>query len=66
MIGVFAGSGELPKEIFSSLNFHKKKFVIFNLSNKNYKNSIKIKLGQFGKIIKILKKNKVKEVIFFV
>ena len=64
MIGVFAGSGELPKEIFSSLNFRKKKFIILNLSNKNYKNSIKIKLGKFGKIIKILKKNKVKEVIF--
>jgi UDP-2,3-diacylglucosamine hydrolase len=64
MIAIFAGSGHLPKEIFSSLYLKKKKFIILNLSNKNYKNSIKIKLGQFGKIIKILKNNKVKEVIF--
>jgi len=64
MIGIFAGSGTLPKEIFSSLIKNKKKFIVFNLSNKKIKTSINIQLGQFGKILKILKKNKIKKVIF--
>ena len=64
MIGIFAGSGTLPKEIFSSLSRNNKKYIIFNFSNKKIKNSIDIQLGQFGKILMILKKNKVKKVIF--
>ncbi len=64
MIGIFAGSGSLPKEIFFSLNKIKKKYLIFNLSNKNIKGSINIQLGQFGKILKILKQNKIRNVIF--
>lgn len=64
MIAIFAGSGSLPKEIFSSLNKQKKKYIIFNLSNKKIKNSITTQLGQFGKILNILKRNKVNKVIF--
>ena len=64
MIGIFAGSGALPKEIFSFLNKNKKKYIILNLSNKKIKNSLDVKLGQFGKILNILKKNKVSKVIF--
>ena len=45
MIGIFAGSGSLPKEIFSSLNKNKKKYIIFNLSDKKIKGSLDIKLG---------------------
>ena len=56
MIGIFAGSGTLPKEIFSSLSRNNKKYIIFNLSDKKIKNSINIQLGQFGKILSILKK----------
>ena len=59
MIGIFAGSGNLPKEIFLTLDKTKIKYIIFNLSNKKIKNSIKIQLGQFGKILKILTKKKV-------
>ncbi len=64
MIGIFAGSGSLPREIFSSLNKNKKKYIVFNLSDKKIKGSLDIKLGQFGKILNILKKNKVRKVIF--
>ena len=64
MIGIFAGSGTLPKEIFSFLNKNKKKYIILNLSNKKIKNSIDVQLGQFGKILNILKKNKVRKAIF--
>jgi DUF1009 family protein len=64
MIGIFAGSGNLPKEIFLTLNKRKIKYIIFNLSNKKIKNSIKIQLGQFGKILKILRENKINNVIF--
>ena len=64
MIGIFAGSGSLPKEIFSSLNKNKKKYIIFNLSNQKIKGSLDIKLGQFGKILNILKKNNIRKVIF--
>ncbi len=64
MIGIFAGSGTLPKEILFFLNKNKKKYIVFNLSNKKIKNSINVQLGQFGKILNILKKNKIKKVIF--
>ena len=53
MIGIFAGSGSLPREIFSSLNKNKKKYIVFNLSDKKIKGSLDIKLGQFGKILNI-------------
>jgi len=64
MIGIFAGSGDLPKEIVNSLKEKKKSYIILNLSKKKIPNSINIKLGEFGKILKVLKKNNTKEVIF--
>ena len=64
MIAVFAGNGSFPNEIFSSLKKSKKRFIVLNLSNKTIKGSYKIQLGQFGKILNLLKKNSVKEVIF--
>ncbi len=64
MIGIFAGSGTLPKEIFYFLNKNKKKYIVLNLSNKKIKGSIDVQLGQFGKILNILKKNKITKVIF--
>jgi len=64
MIGIFAGNGLFPKEIIKSLKEKKIDHIIINLSNKNYKGSYKVNLGKFGKILNILKSNKVKEVIF--
>ena len=64
MIAIFAGNGDFPKEIIKSLIIQKKSYIIINLSNNNYQNSHRVNLGRFGEIIKILKKNKVKEAIF--
>ena len=64
MIGIFAGSGSLPREILLFLNKNKKKYIILNLSNKKIKDSIDVQLGQFGKILNILKRNKIRKVIF--
>jgi len=64
MIAIFAGSGDLPIEIINSLSSKGKKYIILNLSKRKINNSINIELGQFGKILKILNINKVKEVIF--
>ena len=64
MIAIFAGEGDYPKEIIRSLIKNKKKFIILNITEKKIQNSIKIQLGQFGKILKLLKANKVSEVIF--
>lgn len=64
MIGIFAGTGSLPKEIVLSLNKQGKKYIILNLTEKKIRNSVKINLGQFGKILNVLKKNNIKEVIF--
>ena len=64
MIGIFAGSGSLPKEIFHHL-IKIKRNILFSISLiKKLKDSLDIKLGQFGKILNILKKNKIKKVIF--
>ena len=64
MIGIFAGSGSLPREILYFLNKNKKKYIILNLSNRKIKDSIDVQLGKFGKILNILKKNKIRKVIF--
>lgn len=64
MIAVFAGNGDFPLEVLNSLKQKKIKHITLNLSKKKIKNSYNIQLGQFGKIINILKENKVKEVIF--
>jgi len=64
MIAIFAGNGEFPKEIIKSLIIQKRSYIIINLSNYSYQNSHRVNLGRFGEIIKILKKNKVKEAIF--
>tara|TARA_B100000963_G_scaffold357355_1_gene379330 strand:- start:532 stop:1320 length:789 start_codon:yes stop_codon:yes gene_type:complete len=64
MIGIFAGSGSLPREIFSSLKKNNEKYIILNLSNQKFKGSINIQLGQFGKILGILKQYQINKVIF--
>jgi len=64
MIAIFAGNGDFPKEIIRALILKKKPYILINLSNNKYKNSYKVNLGKFGQIIKILKSNRVKEVVF--
>jgi len=67
MIGLIFGETDFPKQILKRIK-NKKKFIIIDLTNKKnfkkYKNSFSVSIGQFGKIIDILKKSKCKKVLF--
>ena len=67
MIGLIFGETEFPKQILKKIN-NKVKYLIIDLTyNKNFKNeknSYSVTIGQFGKIINILKKNKCKKILF--
>ena len=67
MIGLIFGETEFPKQILKKIK-NKKKYLIIDLTNKKIfkkdKNSYPVFIGQFGKIINILKKNKCKKVLF--
>jgi len=67
MIGLFFGETEFPKYIYKRIK-GKKKFLIIDLTKKKVfkkdKNSFSVSIGQFGKIISILKKNNCKKVLF--
>ena len=67
MIGLIFGETNFPKQILKKIK-NKKKYLIIDLTkNKKFKkdgNSYSVSLGQFGKIIKILKDNKCKRVLF--
>ena len=67
MIGLIFGETDFPKEILKKLR-NKKKYIIIDLTSKKVfqkeKNSFSVSLGQFGKIIKILKTYKCKKVLF--
>ncbi len=68
MIGLFFGDTEFPKIIVNKIKKLKKKYFIIDLSKNNKfkkdKNSYKVYMGQFGKIINILKQNNCKKVLF--
>ncbi len=68
MIGLFLGEKKLPLEILKSLKRRKIKYFIIDLSKKNKfkkeKNSYFINIGKFGKILKLIKSNKCKKVLF--
>ena len=68
MIGLIFGDTNFPTEILKKIKKKKFKYLIIDLSKskkfKKDKNSYSISIGQFGKIIKILKKNKCKKVLF--
>ena len=57
MIGLIFGESDFPKYIYKKIR-NKKKYTIIDLTNKNSfkrdKNSHKVSIGQFGKIISIL------------
>ena len=67
MIGLIFGETDFPKQILKKIK-NKKKYLIIDLSKKKIfkkdKFSYSVSLGQFGKIIKILKENNCKKVLF--
>ena len=68
MIGLIFGDTNFPTEILKKIKKKNFKYLIIDLSKskkfKKDKNSYAISIGQFGKIIKILKENKCKKVLF--
>jgi DUF1009 family protein len=68
MIGLFFGDTDFPEKILKTIKKKKIKYLIIDLSKsrkfKKDKNSYSVSIGQFGKIINILKKNKCKKVLF--
>ncbi len=67
MIGLIFGETDFPKKILEKIKY-KKKYLIIDLTKKKifskYQNSYPVSIGQFGKIIKILKDNKCNKVLF--
>jgi DUF1009 family protein len=67
MIGLIFGETDFPKKILKKIK-DKKKYLIIDLTNKKIfkkdKNSHSVSIGQFGKIIKILKDHNCKSVLF--
>ncbi len=67
MIGLIFGETNFPIQILKKIKKKNHKYLIIDLTNgkfKNDKNSYKVSIGQFGKIIKILKDNRCKKVLF--
>jgi len=67
MIGLIFGETNFPKYILGKIK-KKQKYLIIDLTKKGTfkkeRNSYKVSIGQFGKIISILKKNNCKKVLF--
>ena len=68
MIGLIFGDTDFPKEILKTVKKRKIKYLIIDLSKskkfKNDRKSYSVSIGQFGKIINILKENRCKKVLF--
>ena len=68
MIGLFFGDTDFPNIILNKIKKQKIKYLIIDLSKskkfKNDKKSYSVSIGQFGKIINILKDNNCKRVLF--
>ena len=67
MIGLIFGETNFPKQILKKIKGKKKYLIIDLTKNKNFrkdKKSYSVSLGQFGKIINILKGNQCKKVLF--
>ena len=67
MIGLIFGETNFPKYIYKKIK-GKKNYLIIDLTKKKFfkkdKNSFSVSVGQFGKIISILKENNCKKVLF--
>ncbi len=67
MIGLIFGETDFPKQILKKVRVKKKYLIIDLTKNRSFKKdkrSFSVSLGQFGKIINILKENKCKKVLF--
>ena len=68
MIGIIFGETSFPWEILKKIKKRKLKYLIIDLTKgkvfKKNSHSHSVSIGQFGKIIKILKENKCKKVLF--
>ena len=68
MIGLFFGDSDFPNNILNKIKKLKKKYFIVDLSLtgqfKSDKNSYSISIGQFGKIISLIKEKKCDKVLF--
>jgi UDP-2,3-diacylglucosamine hydrolase len=68
MIGLIFGDTDFPKEILKKIKKKRIKYFIIDLSKKNIfkkeNHSYKISIGQFSKIISIIKNNKCNKVLF--
>jgi len=67
MIGLIFGETDFPKQILKKIK-KKKKYLIIDLTkNKSFKkdkNSYSVSIGQFGRIISILKENNCNQILF--
>jgi DUF1009 family protein len=68
MIGLIFGDTDFPKEILKTIKKKKIKYLIIDLSKskkfKQDRKSYSVSIGQFGKIINIIKENNCKKVLF--
>ena len=68
MIGLFLGSTDFPKIILNKIKKNQKKYFIIDLTLNNEfkkdKNSYFISIGQFGKILTVIKEKKCNKVLF--
>ena len=68
MIGLIFGDTDFPNKILKTIKKRKLKYLIIDLSkSKKFKKDSKsysVSIGQFGKIINILKENRCKKVLF--
>ncbi len=68
MIGLFFGDTDFPKKIVDKIKKLKKEYFIIDLSKKKVfkkdKNSYSISIGQFGKIINLIKQKNCNKVLF--
>ncbi|WP_440916483.1 UDP-2,3-diacylglucosamine diphosphatase LpxI domain-containing protein [Candidatus Pelagibacter sp.] len=68
MIGLFLGDTDFPKIVLKRIKKLKKKYFIIDFSKNNLfakeKNSYRISIGKFGKIIDLIKKQKSNKVLF--
>ena len=68
MIGLIFGETNFPIEILKNIKKRNLKYLIIDLTKKKkfkkVENSHNVSIGEFGKIIKIFKKNKCKKVLF--
>ena len=68
MIGLFFGDTDFPEIVLKKIKKIKKKYFIIDLSKNNKfkkdKNSYRVSIGKFGKIINLIKEKNSKKVLF--